>query len=189
MIPIRFLFYIAAIDGKLGDNVISTVTGLFPRNWGTKGYSHEELWLPNKYGQFSNNIMGRGYYINEFVGTCFSAASRGEKTGVRFAPASQILKHRERWDFAQFYVDPERYMYAVGEMKKEENAPYDFNELLKFVFPFLKDDPKKWICSPVCMWAGMKMGLPIHEYVNVDPRYASKIIKSIGGKIISLRGA
>ncbi|MCK5017555.1 MAG: hypothetical protein KAS32_10850 [Candidatus Peribacteraceae bacterium] len=151
---VRFLFYKAAIDGKILDNAISSWTGLFPCNWGTKGYSHVEF---------------------EAEGRCFSSTTRGGARGVRFAPSKEVLKHPERWDYVEYDAPEERLRRTLRHMSKLVGLKYDYNGILGFFLPWNTESKDKWYCSEICALVAYELKLiPYHK--RISPRRLSKIM-------------
>jgi hypothetical protein len=95
---LKIHFYLADIDGKFIDDLISAWTWLW--NIGTPPISHVEL---------------------EFVqhNICFSSTSRRRqkgakhKYGTRFALSSDILKHKNRWISLSIACSAEEYNAAL----------------------------------------------------------------------------
>ena len=162
--------YVAAIDGEKLDNFISFGTGLFPCNWGTRGYSHVELWFPDKDGKFYDEN-------GNIVGVCFSSTTRGNSTGVRFEPANIVLRHPERWEEVTMQVPGHVMDRVLARLFKEVGKEYDFDGLQKFIFFWKKDDPNKWYCSEIIAWALYLFGRFEKRYAPISPRRVSKIIE------------
>ncbi len=187
MKPIRSLYYKA--QGKPIDVGISVWTGLlavvsldFKRL--RYNYSHVELWFPDEGGNFIDDefVVPKSRY---YLGTCFSSTMRGNAKGVRFAPASEVLRHPENWDYTQDWVPDERYdiMYqaALGEVGKE----YDFAGVFTGFFmlaPYLQNDKKRY-CSDICYWLKFKAGLIKKRLWIISPRRAAELDVKRGLKI------
>ena len=194
---IRILFYHAAIDGKAIDNLIAFWTGLWPSNWGTRQFSHMEIEfcdrteLPN--GEIGFSTIGLDN------GLCFSSATRGGKTGVRFAPSSEVLKHPERWWYLEKMLPDEIEQKMFNEASKIIGAKYDYFAILGYCAPqrilsgFLKlvgakvaaeaieaklQDSKKWYCSEVVNHVLWKGSLLDKSY-RWSPRATSRLIEKM----------
>lgn len=96
----RFLFYKPPLTLKprhllgLAINAVTSVYSIARGNFKLLWLSHEELHIPE--------IVGGACWFGRATtwrGQCFSSASYGDKIGVRFAPANEILKHPERWRY------------------------------------------------------------------------------------------
>lgn len=179
---IRVLFYKAAVDGKLIDNLISFYTGLLPCNWGTKGYSHMEVWFPNESGNFEPpRALRESPILDRWYGQCFSSTTRGEWRGVRICHASLVLKHPERWDYMEFEVDMSRYAVALELAEREEGKKYDYKGIFGFFWPWPVQDKKKWYCSEICAWFLYLVRILPKREKRISPRRLSKVLKKLGG--------
>lgn len=126
---IRILFYKAGRDGRWLDDAIAIWTGLNPRNWGTPRYSHVEL-------QFIDR------------GVCFSSATRGQWTGCRFAPASEVLKHKDRWDYIDKAVSSEEEARLFQAAQSIVGCLYDFFGLFFGYMTFFRFEAEdRFYCS------------------------------------------
>lgn len=156
MRKIRILFYKAAIDGKLIDNAIATITGLWPPNWSTPPYSHVEIEFVNR-------------------GVCFSSATRGKFTGVRFANADEVLHNPKRWDYAEKTLadDTEKQLYL--DCCQLTGLKYDYIGCFFKITPFTSWIQKeaRWYCSEVCEFVLWKIGLLDKPYRD-SPRAMSR---------------
>ena len=145
-------------------------------------YSHVELGIPNEYGEFF-------YYppmpnsrtctpIRCYLGQCFSSTTRGGAKGVRFAPASEVLKHPERWDYAEVEVDDERFEVAMAEARKLVGKKYDYIGLFGFFWPWNIHDKNKWYCSEICAWLAYLMRVLPKRHKRISPRrFARKLVE------------
>jgi hypothetical protein len=179
---IRVLFYKAKIDGKWLDDAISIYTGLLPCNWGTKGYSHAEIWFPSEQGTF---ISRCGDDV-QFYGHCFSSTTRGSWKGVCIRHASIVLKHPERWDYMEFNVDAGRYAVARELAELQEGKPYDYKGIFGFFWPWPIQDKKKWYCSEICAWFLYLVRILPKREKRISPRRLSKVLKKLGGAVKEL---
>jgi hypothetical protein len=152
---IRILCYKAKIGDKHWmDDAISLYTGIF--NWGTGPYSHVELWVPKEAPlcqQFSytNNIHP---LTTKYYGHCYTSTMRGDTKGVVKRPASEVLKHPERWDYCEIEVGENAYerMIARADYRVEINEGYDFKAIASFFWYKRIHDMAKWICSEFVWW-------------------------------------
>ncbi len=188
MANIRFLFYKAAVDGKWLDDAISIYTGIFPCNWGTKGYSHVECWFADENGEFEildpePQHCGDDNWDVKYAGQCFSSTTRGDAKGVRFAPASEVLRHPERWDYQEFEVKGKTLRIIKGWCALQVGLKYDFAGLFGFFLPFNIHNERRWYCSEVCGYTAYLFSLIKHRK-RISPRRLSKVL---GGEIKNLK--
>jgi hypothetical protein len=106
--------------------------------------SHEEV-------EFTERFYCEKGAINTL---CFSSATRGGKTGVRFAPSSEILSHAERWITIEVML-PDAVEQAMFDAAKSiEGAGYDYMGIIGkttwFTDWFQSYD--RWYCSEACNW-------------------------------------
>lgn len=152
---IRILFYKAKLgDGYIIDNLISWWTGIW--NWGTKGYSHCEIWVPDggrfdamRFPTYEDDKKGNGS-IFHYIGTCYTSTMRGDNNGVVKRPASEVLKNPGRWDYYEIEVDESFYNDMIDWMEVAvlDNEGYDKRAILKFFNPFARSSSlDKYICS------------------------------------------
>lgn len=184
---IRFAFH-KGKDLFVGKAIVvwTWVLGLL-YNWGVLKYnfSHEELWLPDKFGDFTDtNEAGEIVYL----GRCFSSTTRGEWNGVRFAPAQEIIgKHPERWDYIECDVDPERLEIALEAAERLTGAKYDFMGIFGFIQPFIVQDPKKWYCSEILDWFKFLTRVHHKRQKRVSPRRAAYLLARKYGELKSVK--
>jgi len=133
----RVLFYKSKIgDGHWIDNAISLWTMLF--NWGTKNYSHCEIWMTLVDGRFEQvNNKPSEMLARQWLGQCFTATMRDDIDGTVIRPAADILKHPKRWDYCQGKADDELYEKAVrwAKEKVQRNKGYGKKTILRFFMP------------------------------------------------------
>ena len=146
---IRILFYKSKFgDGHILDNLISAYTGLF--NWGTKNYSHCEIWVPDENDEFDLGHGCDGWMSADFLGTCYTSTMRGESNGVVKRPASEVLKNPGRWDWYEVEINEFWFNSMIMWMndKVVENRGYDKPAIKKFFNPFPREsDWDRFICS------------------------------------------
>ena len=152
---IRVLFYKASKDGKWLDDAISVWTGLW--NWGTPPYSHVEL-------QFLDRM-----------GVCFSSATRGKFTGVRFELPEIVLKHRSRWDYIEKAVSDKEEVRLFEAAKDIVGAGYDYWGIFGFLIPWHVQDKKRFYCSESVDYCLHKAGIFPNRHNPVSPRRLSSI--------------
>jgi len=196
----RFAFHKPLGERGVGKLIVgyTWLLGLF-YNWKALkyNYSHEEAWFPDKNGNFifplkpyqscehmgclahtthpcesCGRIAGRPY-----VGECFSSTTRGDAEGVRFAPASEVLKHPERWDYIEIEVDDDRFEVAYAEAKRLDGLKYDYGYILDFLWPFtMFQKEKRWACSEICDWLKVLLRVWSHQHKRISPRRAAMIL-------------
>jgi hypothetical protein len=92
-------------------------------------------------------------------GICFSSATyrkgRQEITGVRMAPASQILKNPEHWDYIEIQIHEVVEQKLFDEAWSHCGQGYDYLAILGFCLPWHFQDDHRWYCSEIVnhvMW-------------------------------------
>ena len=161
--------------------------GLFHSRWKSLpfNYSHEELWIPDDKGFFHSPWVQVADKRIRYYGQCFSSTTRGDAEGVRFAPASEVLKHPERWDYIEFEVDDEWWADYLDEMKQEVGKKYDFMGISGFILPFGQQDDNKWYCSEICCW--VKNMLTVTSFdPPISPRRSAMLLAKDWGEPKSL---
>ncbi len=197
---IRFLFYRARFEWRnflrtrqirLVDDLISAWT--WPANIGTGPYGHTEVWLPDKDGYFSHHQQpaptpyGLGH--RKFDGTCYTSTLRDNYKGTCKRPASEVIKHPERWDYMEFDI-PEDLYYAMQtwmEIQVENNRGYDKKAIISFFWPKRFHNADKFICSEFCQIAAVIAGILPQPYQVVSPRRLVRILTKAGHKIKRLK--
>ena len=170
-VKIRFLYHKPIGERGVGKVIVALTWfyGLF-YNWKVLkyNYSHEEVWLLD-------------------IDQCFSSTTRGNWKGVRFAPASEVLKHPERWDAIEVIVDSERLEVAVEEAKRLVGRKYDFLGIFGFLNPFPFQSDKKWYCSEILDW--FKKLLKIHpkRHKRISPRRSAYILAKRWGEPVPIK--
>ena len=182
---IRFLFYKAKFpDGHAIDDGISLWTGflaLISFGWNRLkyNYSHVEVWLPNSLGRFK--------MYGKFTGECFSSTTRGKWNGVRFAPASQVLTHPDRWDYIECEVDKDRLELAMELATIQVGKAYDYKGLFGFFWPWNIHGKNKWYCSELCSWFANICDLTEKWHERISPRkLAHVLVRDTRGKMVKL---
>ncbi len=199
---IRFLFHKPIGEHGIG-KVIVGLTWLYALFYSWKAlkyhFSHEEAWIPDdSYCERTgiNAVIHKGFvaeatggtsYSNfhRYIGQCFSSTTRGKVNGVRFAPASEVLKHPERWDYIEVEVDAFRLEVALEEAKKLEGKKYDFLGILGFVSPLIIQDRKRWYGSEICNWFKCLCGIQKLDK-RISPRRAAYLLAKKWGEPKSL---
>lgn len=102
-------------------------------------------------------------------GICFSSATRGKKTGVRFAPSSEIIgRHPERWLTITVNVPDEVEEGMWKAAKSIEGAGYDYIGVIGkttwFTDWFQSYD--RWYCSEACNWIACQARWALVEAVR-----------------------
>ena len=182
---VRFLFHNA--DDSMVGRGITVWTGFLALfyNWRVLkySYSHEEVHIPNSVGKFST--AGKPV-ATKFFGQCFSSTTRGDADGVRFAPASEVLRHPERWSYIECEVDAERLEVAIQEAQRLVGARYDYWGIIGFLNPFPVQDPKKYFCSEICDWFKVLCRIYPKRQKRVSPRRSAYLLSKKWGEPISL---
>ena len=130
-------------------------------------FSHEELHVPNALGKFK--MYGKP------VGQCFSSTTRGDAQGVRFAPASQVLRHPERWKYIEFEVDDDKWRSIQSWMRALVGRKYDFVGVRGFVIPFVPQNNNEWYCSEICCGIKRRLGIATDK-PPISPRRSALLM-------------
>lgn len=182
----RTLFYLPAIDKHLVDNVIGIGEqvmycwrALSPQQraiW-LAGYSHEEIWTPDKHGWFGNSPC-----VRKYVGTCYTStkgqAARGKNNvghGTCKRGSDLVLKHPERWHFIEWEVDELSYLAMIAYLETEvrKNKGYGLG-------------PNKNICSEIGHNANVTTGVLGGKFKVVTPMKDAILQVKAGGIIQKL---
>ncbi len=202
---IRFLFHNPKGERGVGKGIVAWTwfLGLW-YNWKVLkfNFSHEECWLPDGDGRFWHNqifplnsidpinppILVPDEFIvpDRLLGQCFSSTTRGNANGVRFAPASEVLKHPERWSYIEVEVDEERLEVAMEEAKKLVGLKYDYLGLFGYFQPFIIQDKKRWYCSEILDWFKVMCRIYPKRERRVSPRRAAYILSKRWGSPVPL---
>ncbi len=161
-------------------------------------YSHEEIWLSyviEGYSIFAFGFGGVNYWKAEdrtetpiYIGECLSSTTRGGAAGVRFAPAAEVLKHPERWDYIECEVDGERLRVAIDEAQRLVGARYDYWGLFGFLNPFPIQHSRQWYCSELCDWFKVLVRLKSKRHKRISPRRAAELLAKKWGEPVPLIG-
>jgi len=165
-------------------------------------FRHVEVWFPDDDGNFAEcETVGDGScktiptdegntftitisnYEMKFLGQCFSSTTRGDAEGVRFAPASEVLKHPERWDYIEFEITKESYFNAKWWMDAWVGRKYDFAGLFGFFLPWNSEQAGKFYCSEICSEIAWTLELTKKLHKRISPRRLAKVL---GGDVKSL---
>ena len=191
---LRILFHNPKGEHGIGKAIVGLtwVYGLFYGGWQALKYhfSHVEVWIADENGNFSEPyfIAGEGPRRTRYLGKCFSSTTRGDWNGVRFAPASEVLKHPERWSYIEIEVDDERFEEAIGFASLEVDKPYDFLAILGFVIPFGVQNKAKWYCSEICSWFISLCKGERWQFKRISPRRMAYNWVKAGYKLVPLKG-
>ncbi len=201
---IRFLFYRAKFEWRnflrtrqirLVDDLISWWT--WPANIGTGPYGHAEVWTPGRDGKFYKQALdyletsGRKYYISGPHGTCYTSTLRDNYKGTCKRPASEILKHPERWDYAEVDIPEDLYYATLAwmEIQVENNKGYDKKAIMSFFWPKRFHNADKFICSEFCYRAAIEAGILPFGAPNAvpSPRRLARMLTEAGHEIKKLK--
>lgn len=119
-------------------------------------FSHVELLIPEVHRGKEGQIIAYAWWKGE----CFSSTTRGGAKGVRFAPASEVLKHPERWEYIEVEVDDERFEVAIEEARRLVGNGYDYGYIISFLQPFIVQKKEDWACSEICDWFAFLNHIP-----------------------------
>ena len=148
-------------------------------------FRHVEVWFPDDVGLFSN-IPAYADPKAILYGKYFSATTRGENKGVRFAPASEVLKHPNRWDYIEVEVKDERIENYMPVFQEKVGLAYDFAGIAGFALPFNPQDKNKWFCSEICAWVAFVLWILPYWHKRISPRRLAKLLVEAGGELKSL---
>lgn len=192
----RILFYRPAKDGHFVDNGIAGWTRIFNLDAPKQLIcSHEEIWTPDNNGFFESgrwiNLPNQTLDKIVFAGDCWTSTMgqvRSKNTlgsGVRKAPASEILKNPQRWFYAEFEIPDERYDVMVFLMADEVayNKGYDTPMILNYFVPVGIGDDEKWICCEFSNHHGI-IGLR-----GKQSDLYEKIVEALNDKMSPIRSA
>ena len=197
----RFLFYRAKFEWRnflrtrqirLVDDLISWWT--WPYNIGTGPYGHAEVWLPGDRGMFITHPLRAKKPNNietytKIHGTCYTSTLRDNYKGTCKRPASEILKHPERWDFAEVDIPKDLYyaMLAWMEIQVENNKGYDKKAILSFFWPKRFHNADKFICSEFAHHAAVMADILPYPLKVVSPRRLARMLTEAGHEIKRLK--
>jgi len=138
-------------------------------------FSHCEIWFPDEKAGFEKRRDGID--LSQPAGQCFSSTTRGGAKGVRFAPASEVLKHPERWKYIEVEVDKNNLENEKNWAKWLIGETYDYWGLFGFFWPFWNvQNSKKWYCSEICAVVAWHLGLLKKGESRISPRRFAKIL-------------
>jgi len=162
----RTLFYRAGHDKSNIDDAIQFYGGL--TNLGVPKKlrcAHTEQWFPDIDNNFKVNHLKMSsddklYAKSWFWGHCLTSTMRFGGKGVVYRPAGEVLKHPERWFYAEFEMEAfpnktflesklERLKRKI-EWELDNNKGYDKKCIASFFWPFGRvHSPDMWICSEI----------------------------------------
>ena len=199
LIEIRFLLYKAGIDGKYLDNGIAGWTQLInswrllnaeQRKIVLAGYSHAEVWVPSEDGCFGGVYMNGT--VKAFAGDCYTSTlgqirnpNVPAMSGTCKRPASQILRHPERWDIVKVLITQEQYnaMIEYLDYEVDWNQGYGKRDCLKFFGLGFLSSPHQNICSELVHNAGVTAEVLKGEFNIVSPLLLAILLVQAGHKI------
>ena len=189
---LRILFHNPKGEHGIGKAIVGLtwVYGLFYGGWQALKYhfSHVEVWIPDEDGFFNSPWVQKADISIHYYGQCFSSTTRGDWNGVRFAPASEVLKHPERWSYIEIEVDDDRFEIAMDAAKRQLDKPYDFLAILGFVTPFGVQNKNKWYCSEICSWFIDLCKGERWQFKRISPRRMAYNWVKAGYKLVPLKG-
>lgn len=150
-------------------------------------FSHVEVWFPDENGKFWRYVMKpnphKGYEqykgTKDFTGQCFSATTRGNAKGVRFAPASEVLHHPKRWMYQEYKVDENKVAGLISDFKCTIGQPYDYWGIFGFFQPFNTQKDEQWYCSEICANIAWRLGIA-NYHLRISPRRLAMVL---GGEL------
>jgi len=108
----------------------------------------------------------------------FSSSSRDK--GVRF----KNISYDNKWEIVRIMPHPDLdeiskiFTWCSNETRK--NRGYAFQDLFRFVLPFINTVKNKWFCSEICVAALQHIGyLKYFTAQNTDPQKLYEIVKSM----------
>ena len=105
---------------------------------------------------------------------------------MRIAPASEVLKHSERWSYIEVEVDDLIWEHMRTWAESLQGAKYDFLGLFGFFLPFNIQDKKKWYCSEIISHFLWRLGILDKRYKRISPRRLAKVLAKIFHEPIQL---
>jgi len=188
---VRFLYHKPIGERGVGKAIVG-LTWVYALFYSWKAlkfnYSHEEIWLPNEDGFFNSPWVQEADIKIHYYDKCFSSTTRGDAEGVRFAPASEVLKHPERWDYVECIVGDDAYEGFKAEADKLVGKKYDFLGIFGFLNPFPVHSKMKWYCSEICNWAKKLLGITRKKSKRISPRKSAYKMVKAGYELKSLKG-
>lgn len=101
-------------------SLIHNISHYITRLWTWSKYSHAELVID---------------------GVCYSSSARDG--GVR---GKKINLSSGHWDVFNIYVDKNTKIRALAWFIENDGAPYDYRNIIRYVFPFIGHNKNHWIC-------------------------------------------
>src|SRR3972149_5857188 len=153
---IRFCFYVSGSYDKPLSRLIGNIGYIASRKDVLKIFgrntlvSHEEIEFCDRWSE----MVAPPLFWNKLKGIWFSSATRGGKTGVRFAPSSEILKHPERWIYITVELPEEVEKAMFDAAKSIEGAGYDYLGIIGKTTWFTDwfHSYNRYYCSEACNW-------------------------------------
>ena len=108
---------------------------------------------------------------------------------MRFAAASEVLKHPERWSYIEVEVSNTQWWFVEETMREiaDSKAKYDYAGLFGFFQPFPVQDKEKWFCSEICMWIAYRCALTKKWHKRISPRRAALVLAKLYGEPVKLK--
>ena len=185
-VKVRSLYHSPKGERGIGRWIVgwTFVLGLF-YNWKVLKYnfSHEEIWIADENGFFyeppdysPEMLLGEKVKDWGYVGQCFSSTTRGKANGVRFAPASDVLFHSDRWWGIEWECEQDKLDWAIELAEEETCKEYDYLGISGFVIPFVGQNKNKWFCSEICDWFKWICCLYSKTQSKVSPRRSAYLL-------------
>ena len=160
-------------------------------------FDHVATQFPDENGKFvtgrrksNHRYVSSGMYLHsmkyKYVGQCFSSTTRGKWTGVRFAPANEVLKHPERWKGIEAEVSEEEYNDMLTAAEGEVGKKYDYSGLFTgfFMLAWYLQNDKERFCSDIIAWLAWIGKMLKKRIWIISPRtFARKLAEKYGEPI------
>ena len=178
---VRFIFH-KGKDSWIGKGIVvwTWILAFVSFKWSRlkDNYSHCEIHFPDGNGDFDYwvelGLLPRGYI---FSGQCFSSTTRGAAEGVRFAPASEVLHHAERWRYIEVEVKDSDVEYTKQQIRVFLGEKYDYWGIVGFFWPWNVHAKKKWYCSEICSFIAYGLLRIIDKpYKRISPRRLARVL-------------
>jgi len=130
---------LALYKGPPKNNLLHTVSHNLTKLWTWSKYSHSEI------------------VIGDY---CYSSSARDG--GVR---KKKIDLNSGRWDVVDITDNPVVISNALKWFDEHEGDPYDYRNIVRFIFPFVGHNKKHWVCYEAC---GAMLGIDKPHKLDAD---------------------